>query len=157
MSANGNLFASRAVSVELSLSGECSAGDYFSTSLELTPYARLAEVRTSLGVLRCFRSQINPPVPHAHDLPSIYPIPSILDHNFEYDPCSPFAFGRDRPEGVGFVLRQSSDDVAGQPPPMNLCNASRPNMMHFESLQSPCRTRAPVNPSCRFWSVVLGA
>ena len=51
------------------------------------------------------------------------------------------------PKASKFFSRQSTQDVAGRPPRLGPCTASRPNMTRFESLESPCRTRAPANPS----------
>ena len=53
-----------------------------------------------------------------------------------------------------FFWRQSTQDVAGRPPSLRPCTASRPNMTRFESLEPPCRTRAPANPSWHFRVVV---
>ena len=52
------------------------------------------------------------------------------------------------PKASRFFWRQSTQDVAGRPPRLGACTASHPNMTRFESLESPCRTRAPANPSC---------
>ena len=58
------------------------------------------------------------------------------------------------PKASKFFWRQSPQDVAGRPPPLGPCTASRPNIIRFESLESPCRIRAPANPSWRFQVVV---
>ena len=58
------------------------------------------------------------------------------------------------PKASRFFCRQSTHDVAGRPPRLGPCTASRPNMTRFDSLESPCRTRAPANPSWRFRIVV---
>ena len=58
------------------------------------------------------------------------------------------------PKALRLFWRQSTYDVAGRLPRLGPCPASRPNMNRFESLESPCRTRAPANPSWRFRIVV---
>ena len=58
------------------------------------------------------------------------------------------------PKASTFFWRQTTQDVAGRPPRLGPFTASRPNMTRFESLESPCRTRAPANPSWRFRIVV---
>ena len=91
-----------------------------------------------------------PPVPLAHVLRSSHPIPSILDNNSECDPLSSFAFARDRPEGLEIFLEAVHPRRRRSTSSLGPCTASRPNMTRFESLESPCRTKAPVNPSWRF-------
>ena len=54
------------------------------------------------------------------------------------------------PKALGFFWGQSTQDVAGRPPRLDPCTASRPNMTRFESFASPCRARAPPNSSWRF-------
>ena len=54
------------------------------------------------------------------------------------------------PKASRFFWRQSTQDVAGRPPRLGPCTASRPNMTRFESLEPPCRTRAPASLSWRF-------
>ena len=59
------------------------------------------------------------------------------------------------PKASRFFWRQSSQDVAGRPPRLGPCTASRPNTTRFESLESPCRIRATGEPklalpNCRF-------
>ena len=54
------------------------------------------------------------------------------------------------PKASSFFWRQSTQDVAGRPPRMGPCAASRSNMARFKSLELPCRTRALANPSWRF-------
>ena len=58
------------------------------------------------------------------------------------------------PKASGVLWRQSAQDVAGRPPRLSPCTARRPNITRFESLESPCRTRAPVNPGRRSRIVV---
>ena len=53
-----------------------------------------------------------------------------------------------------FFWGQSTHDVAGLPPRLGPCTASRPKMTRFESFESLCRTRAPANPCWRFRIVV---
>ena len=58
------------------------------------------------------------------------------------------------PKASRFFWMESTQDVAGRPPRLGPCTASRPNMTCFESLESPCRTRALANQSWRFQIVV---
>ena len=120
---------------------------YMFTSLALAPHVGLAKVRATPGVIECFRSPLDRPVLHLHVICSSYPISSILDNNSECDPLRSFVFARDRPEGLEVFLEAVIQDVAGRPPRLGPCTTSRPNMTRFESFESPCRIRAPANPS----------
>ena len=106
---------------------------YKSTSLALAPYVELAEVHALPGVIECFRPFLDPPVPHANVLRSSHPISSIIDNNSEYNPFPSFAFARDRPEGFEIFLHAVPQDVAGRPPRLGPCPASRPNIIRLES------------------------
>ena len=68
------------------------------------PHVELAKVRASPGAIECFRSPLEPPVPHAHVICSSHPILSILDNNSEFDPLPSFAFARDRPKGLEIFM-----------------------------------------------------
>ena len=74
-------------------------------NLAVALYVGLAKVRASPGAIECFRSHLDPPVPHAHVLRNSHPIPSTLDNNSECDPLPSFAFARDRPERLEIFLK----------------------------------------------------
>ena len=77
---------------------------YKSTSLVLAPQVELAKVRSSPGVIECFRFPLDPPVPRTHVLCRNHPIPSILDNISGCDPLPSFAFATDRLEGLEVFL-----------------------------------------------------
>ena len=127
---------------------------YNFTNLALALHVGLTKVRASPGAVECFRSPLDPPC----HLPTFFAAviqsrPSLKTTSnathFRRLPLRGTA-----PKASIFFWRQSTHDVAGRPPRSGPCTASRPNMTRFESLESPCRTRAPANPSWRFRTVV---
>ena len=116
-------------------------------SLQLAPHVGLTEVRASPGILKCFRYLLDSPVPHAHVLRSSHPVPSILDYSSECDLFSSFALARDRPKDLKIFLEAVPPRRRRRSPRLSPCTTSRPNMIRFESLEWPCRTRAWANPS----------
>ena len=103
----------------------------------------------SPGVIECFRSPLDP---RCH-------MPTFFAAVIQSRPSSttgpnaaqfrPLSLRWISPKASRFFWRQFIQDVAGRPPRLGPCTASRSNMTHFESLESPCRIRTPANPS--FW------
>ena len=121
------------------------------TSLALAPHVGLTNVRASQGVIEYFRSLLDPPGATYH-IPTFFAVVIQSRRSLTTTPHTthfrPLPLRGIAPKASRFFWRQPPpQDVAGRPPRVGTCTASRPNMTRFESLESPCRTRAPVNPS----------
>ena len=123
---------------------------YKSTSLVLAPHVELAKVHSSPGVIECFRFLSTPrcyvPTFFAETIQSLLSLTTTPDATHSL----PLPLRRIALKASRFFWRQPPQDVVGRPPRFGPCTANRPNMTRLKSLESPCRIKAPDNPSWRF-------
>ena len=127
---------------------------YKFTNLALALHVGLAKVRASPGAIECFRFPLDP----RYHMPSFFAAVIQSRPSLTTTPNAthfrPLPLRGTASKISRFFWMQSTQDVAGQPPRLGPCTASRPNITRFEILESPRRTRAPANPSWRSRIVV---